>query len=212
MTTNPNTPYGLQPYTLQGSKDWRDSVVVYLANTTNAMYVGDPVVKVAASADINGINTVNLVAAGSSHPITGVVVGFQGSGAPQLGNYNPGSLFSLSGTPGPAFKPANTANFYVLVADDPSLLYVAQSNDSGTATAPAATIVGKNANLVSGAGSAFTGWSGWMLNSGSVGTSANAQVNIVGVLPEADNVVGSVNAKFIVRLNNSTEVNAATGI
>lgn len=215
MATNPATPYGLQPIQIQGAKDWRDSCTVYYvpAATTNAMYVGDPVIKLAASADVNGINGVNLAAAGSSNRITGVIVGFQGKGTTQLGSYNPGSLFGLSGNPGPAYKPANDASaWYVLVADDPQTVFAIQSNDSGNGTAPAATIVGKNANLVAGAGSIYTGWSGWQLNSASTGTAANAQLNIIGVLPEPDNVAGSVNCKFIVRLNQPTEVNAVAGI
>lgn len=212
---NPNTPAGLVPIQTKIGAVWRDSVNVYYvpAATTNAMYVGDPVVKLAASADVNGIDGVNLVAAGSSHPITGVIVGFQGKGTTQLGNYNPGSLFGLSGNPGPAYKPANDASaWYVLVMDDPNTLFWVQSNDSGNGTVPASTIVGKNANLAAGAGSIYTGWSGWLLNSASVGTAAAAQVSIVGVLPESDNLAGSANAKYLVRLNNSTEANGATGI
>jgi hypothetical protein len=211
--TNPVTSYGLAPIQTKIAADWRNSVNVYYvpASTTNAMYVGDPVIKLAASADVNGINGVNLAAAGSANRITGVIVGFQGKGSTQLGNYNPGSLFGLSGTPGPAYKPANDASaWYVLVNDDPNTLYAIQSNDSGGV--PASTIVGKNANLASGAGSVYTGWSGWQLAANSVGTSSSAQLNIVGVLPEADNVAGSASAKFLVRINQDTEVNAATGI
>ena len=210
---NPNTPQGLVPIQSRTAQQWRDSVHLYSvpANTTNAMYVGDPVIKLAASADVNGIDGVNLATAGSSNRITGVIVGFQGKGTTQLGNYNPGSLFGLSGNPGPAYKPANdTSVWYVLVMDDPTTEFYVQSNDSGGA--PASTIVGKNANLASGAGSIYTGWSGWQLAANQVGTSANAQLNVVGVLPEADNVAGSANCKFVVRINQSTEVNAATGI
>lgn len=211
--SNPNTAYGLQPVQIQGAKDWRDSVNTYFvpANTTNAMYVGDPVIKLHASADVNGINGVNLATAGSGNSITGVIVGFQGKGAAQLGNFNPGSLFGLSGNPGPAYKPANdTSAWYVLVADDPSTVFSVQSNDSGGV--PASTIVGLNANLASGAGSIYTGWSGWQLAANSTGVGSTKQLNIIGVLPESDNLPGSANCKFIVRLNNSTEANAVAGI
>lgn len=211
--SNPNTPYGLQPVQIQGAKSWRDSCNIYYvpASTTNAMYVGDPVIKLAASADVNGINGVNLATAGTNNKITGVIVGFQGKGSAQLGNYNPGSLYGLSGNPGPAYKPANdTSAWYVLVADDPSTIFSVQSNDSGSV--PASTIVGKNANLASGTGSAYTGWSGWQLASNTTETASGGQVNIVGVLQEADNLAGSANCKFLVRINNSTEANAAAGI
>lgn len=212
---NPNTPAGLVPVQTKTAQAWRDSVNVYFvpALTASALYVGDPVIKTAGLADVNGIDGVTIATAGSTNRITGVVVGFQGKGAAQLGNYNPGALFGLSGNPGPAYRPASDpTDWYVLVMDDPNTLFSVQSNDSGNGTVPASTIVGKNGNLVSGAGSIYTGLSGWMLNSASTGTAANAQLNIVGVLPEADNLAGSANCKFLVRINQSTEVNAATGI
>lgn len=197
---NPNTPYGLQVVQRTGGAAWRDSLTMYYvpANTTNAMYVGDPVIKVAASADANGVNGVNLATAGTNNRITGVICGF----VPQ---------FALAGTPGPAYKPANASQaYYVLVNDDPGALYAIQSNDSGGA--PAATVVGKNANLVAAAGSPYTGWSGWKLAANQIATTNTYQVNIVGFLPSPDNVPGATNAKLLVRLNTDTEVNGATGI
>lgn len=213
VTANTNAPYGLQPVQIQGAKDWRDSVSLYYvaANTTNAMYVGDPVIKLHNGADANGVNGVNLASAGTSNRITGVIVGFNGKGTATLGNYNPGSLFGLSGNPGPAYKPANdTSAWYVLVADDPSTVFSIQSNDSGGV--PAATVVGQNANLASGTGSAYTGWSGWVLAANQITTTSTYQLNIIGVDPSPNNLVGGTNVKFLVRLNQSTEVNAATGI
>lgn len=208
MAANPNTPFGLQPIQRLGTAEFRNSLSLYFvpAAKTNAIYVGDPVLKVAASADANGVDGVDLAAATGN--ITGVVVGFYGVCA--SGAANP-SFFGLSATPGPAYRPATTSqDYYVLVSDDPSQLYMVQSNDSGGA--PAATVVGKNANLVVGTGSAYTGWSGWMLAANSVATTNTLQVNIVGFLREADNVPGQANAKLLVRLNTSTEVNGATGI
>ena len=210
---NPNSPYGLQPIQIQGGKAWRDSVNLYsvAASDANALYVGDPVIKVTASADVNGINAVTLATGGTANQITGVIVGFQGKGTTQLGNYNPGSLFGLSGTPGPAYKPASDPSvWYVLVNDDPSTLYSVQSNDSGGA--PASTIVGRNANLVAGAGSPYTGWSGWELASNTVGTGLTLQVSIKGVLPETDNLAGSANCKYIVQINDQTEQLPHAGI
>jgi len=197
---NNNTPYGLVPIQRTGGASWRDSLTMYYvpAATTNAMFVGDPVIKLTGSADANGVNGINLATAGTSNRITGVICGF----VPQ---------FALSGTPGPAYKPANaTQVYYALVNDDPAALYTIQSNDSGGA--PAVTVVGKNANLASGAGSVYTGWSGWQLAANQVATTSTYQLNILGFLPEADNTPGSAHAKLLVRINQDTEVNAATGI
>ncbi len=210
---NPNTPQGLVAVQRNGSAEWRNNLSVYqvAANTTAAMYVGDPVIKVTSSADVNGINGVVLATAGTNHAITGAIQGFLGTGVAQLGQPGAASFFGLSGTPGPAYKPANaTAVYYVLVSDDPNQLYAIQSNDSGGA--PAATVVGKNANLATGSGSQYTGWSGWQLAANQIATTSTYQVNIKGFLPEIDNLPGSAHAKLLVTLNNDTEVPPATGI
>lgn len=210
---NANTPYGLQLVQGRGISDFRSAFEVFkvAANTTNAIYVGDPVIKLAASADVNGIDGINLATAGTNHAITGVVVGFLGTGTAVLGQPGAASFFGLSGTPGPAYKPANAAPvYYALVCTDPNAVYSIQSNDSGGN--PAATNVGKNANLASGSGSQYTGWSGWLMAANQIATTSTYQVNIIGVDPVANNVAGSANCKFLVRINNSTEGLAATGI
>jgi hypothetical protein len=213
---NPDTPFGLQLYQRDGAADFRASLNVYkvAAGTTNAMYVGDPVIKLTASADVNGINGVNLATAGTGNSITGVICGFLGVGTAQLGSSWSPSFFGLSATPGPAYKPANAVDvYYVLVCDDPDALFVIQSDDGGGD--PASTIVGRNANLASGAGSPYTGWSGWQLDVSTIGTTASNQMQVVGVLQEADNVVGTTqtDGKFIVKINRSTvRNNAVAGI
>src|SRR5690348_5366763 len=114
---NPNTPWGLSPVQQNGAASWRDSLRTYqiAANTTSAMYVGDPVIKVAASADVNGINGVVLATAGTNHPITGVICGFLGTGTAQLGQPAAASFWP-PGSGGPLYKPASSASvFYVLV-------------------------------------------------------------------------------------------------
>lgn len=207
---NPNTPMGLVPINRLDGASWRDSLTMYFvpAAQTNALYVGDPVIKQAASADTNGVNGVDLATAGSTNKITGVVCGFVGVCV--AGTANP-SLFGLSATPGPTYRPATTSlDYYVLVNDDPEAEFVIQSNDSGGTLA--VTAVGKNANLVAGTGSAYTGWSGWLLAANTVAAGATLQVNIKGFLPEADNVAGSANAKVIVSINLPTETNNTAGI
>lgn len=213
---NPNTPYGLVPVTRLDGANWRDSLTMYFvpAAYTNALYVGDPVIKKAASADVNGVNAVDLAAAGAGNLITGVVCGFLG--ACTAGKGGPISFFTLSGNPGPAYRPASTSqDWYVLVNDDPEAEFIIQENDNygGTAGTPLpVAAVGKNANLVSGTGSPYTGWSGWMLNSNGVNTTQNFQLNIKGFLAEADNVAGAAYAKVIVSINQHTEIPNSLGI
>ena len=160
---NPNTPQGLVPLRRIDGAKWNDSARKYFvpAANTHALFVGDPVIKVAGSADSQGVNGVDLAAAGDGDKITGVVVGFVGSCA--AGAANPG-FFGSSGQPGPYYRPASTTlDYYVLVVDDPEVEFAIQSNDNGGI--PAATIVGKNVDLVSGAGSQYTGLSGWHVRS-----------------------------------------------
>jgi hypothetical protein len=212
---NPNTPFGLSPINRLDGAGWRDSLTLYFvpAAQTNALYVGDPVIKKAAAADTNGVNAVDLASAGAGNLITGVVCGFYGVCA--AGAAAP-SFFGLSGTPGPAFRPATTSlDYYVLVNDDPEAEFVIQENDNvgGVAGTPlAVTAVGKNANLVSGTGSQYTGLSGWMLQANGTATTQNFQLNIKGFLQEADNVAGAAFAKVIVSINQHTETPNSAGI
>lgn len=210
---NPNSPAGLQLTQAYGQADYRASLDVFYvkASVTNAIFVGDPVIKVTNSADVNGINEAILATAGTSNRITGVVCGFLGTGNATLGQPAGASFFGLSGTPGPAYKPANNSTpYYMLVCTDPQAQYVIQSNDSGGNLAVGS--VGRNANLASGNGSIYTGWSGWTLAANTVGTASGNQLTITGFLPEVDNVPGNANAKVLVRINQNTEVNASTGI
>lgn len=207
---NQNTPYGLQPVQRLDGATWADSLRVYFvpAAQTNALFVGDPVIKVAASADTKGVNGVDLATAGTGNQVTGVVCGFVGSCV--AGTANP-SFFGLSGTPGPAYRPASTAmDYYVLVNDDPEAQFYIQENDAGAPLTVAT--VGKNANLVAGAGSVFTGGSGWMLNVTGTGTGATLQLRIIGFAPEPTGVPGAANAKVIVQINNHTELPHQAGI
>ena len=213
MASNPNVPEGLRPLRRLDGATWGDSLGVYYvpAANTNALYVGDPVLKVAASADVNGVNGVDL--AGTTGKITGVVCGFLGVCA--AGNGNP-AFFGLSATPGPAYRPASTAlDYYVLVNDDPEVEFLVQADNnyggvSGT-TVPVAA-VGKNANLKSGTGSVYTGLSGWQLDSNTIATTSTLQLNIVGFYTDSANLPGNLYAKLIVRLNTATELSGQAGI
>ena len=102
VAANPNTPMGLQPYQRRGSASYRANTHMYYvaAADSNAIYVGDPVKRVATPASANGIPTVTLASAGTSNLITGVVVGFVGVG-PATQNSPQGNFWGAAGTPGP---------------------------------------------------------------------------------------------------------------
>lgn len=212
VAANPNTPYGLQPIKRLDGATWQNSLRTYFvaAAKTNALYIGDPVIKLNAGADVNGVPGVDLAAAGTAAQITGVVCGFLGVST--AGSGNTPSFFGLSATPGPAYRPATTAlDYYVLVNDDPEALFAIQSSDTGGV--PSATnLVGLNANLIAGTGSPYTGWSGWQLNPSGAGTGATIQCRVIGVLGEQGNAVGGTHCKFVVQINDHTELPHQAGI
>jgi hypothetical protein len=126
--------------------------------------------------------------------VTGVVVGFRPS-ATVISN---------------GYRAASTAE-YVLVADDPDLLFEVQEDAVGGALA--AVDVGLNADLVSGTGSTTTHRSGWQLDTSTKATTSTLQCRVAGFVQRPDNVIGA-NAKVYVRLNKSTQVGAvgSTGL
>lgn len=211
---NPNTPYGLQPMRRLDAARWGDNLRRYFipASNANAFYVGDPVVKVTGSADVNGVNGITLATAGTTNKVTGVICGFLGYSTAGSGNTP-----TLYGLPvGPAYVPASTAvDWYALVNDDPETQWLIQANANFggvPGTAIPVTSVGQNINLLAGTGSVYTGWSGWQANSNSIATTVGFQLNIVGINIDAQNAPVAQFQKLIVRLNTSTELSGQVGI
>lgn len=201
MANNANTPYGFQPVQSQIAYRPNQQVYCLAASVTNAIFLGDPVIKTATSSDAtHGYETVILATAASANKITGIVTGF-------LGTDPNGAFFSLSGTPGPAYKASNLATkTWCMVETSTDAVFAVQCTGTPTASA-----VGKNVNGVSGQGGKYTGWSGWQV-SATVTTNATAQFQVVGFLQDVSNVVGNKFPKLLVRINNSTETPAAIGI
>jgi hypothetical protein len=109
------------------------------------------------------------------------------------------------------YRPAST-DCYVLVADDPDLVFECQEDAVGGALAVAD--VGLNADMTSGSLSTVTGRSGFQLDTSTKATTATLQLRIVGFVQRVNNEVGNANAKVLVRFNLPTETGAAgsTGV
>lgn len=132
VASNPNIPQGLVPFQRLDGAKWSDRLRKYYvpAAQTNPLFIGDPVLKQAASADVNGVNGVDLALAGSTNRITGVVCGFLGSCA--AGSANPNLLTNGIGV-GPMYRPATTTlDWYVLVNDDPEAEWQIQADNNST--------------------------------------------------------------------------------
>jgi hypothetical protein len=214
MPANVTTASGLFPIRRLDGAKWADNLRPYRipAAQGSAVFVGDPVLKLAASAlNADGVPAAALATAGVGNRITGVCCGFLGACAAGAGVAN-ASMFGFSGQPGNVYRPAATAlDYYALVNDDPEAEYVVMSNDNG-GIPTAAAVVGKNVNLVAGAGSIYTGWSGWVFDPSTAGVGATLQFRITGVLGEPDNTVGLANCRFVGQINVPTELPNTAGI
>lgn len=149
-----------------------------LAGDSTALFVGD-LVKLAGSADTNGLRSVAQAAAGD--PVVGVVVGF---------DVDPTNLNT------PQYRAASTARV-VYVADDPSIIFEAQADD-----ALAAADHGLNVNFVVGAGSTLTGASGMEVDSSTKATTAALPLKFIGWSNKQGNETNAANNKVLVKINN----------
>jgi hypothetical protein len=204
---NANMARGLIPYANIWGAKYNGSFNTYFvpAAYATALFIGDPVDIVSSSNDANGIPAVQIATVGS--PILGVVMGVINGG-------DMGAMTAITRDL-PVYRPASTA-LYVAVCDDPSLLYELQDDASTQATAPK-LFAGKNANLVSGAGSTVTGYSGWQMAASTVAVTNTLDLKIIRPLQQVDNTIGttantSMNAKWLVKLNNSRFANLIAGI
>lgn len=188
---NTNAPRGFRPVRYKDGKPYTGAVNRYFvpASDATALFIGDPVV-LAGNADADGVPTATRATAAGGAFITGVMVGI----APTTRDT-------------PTFRAASTAA-YILVADDPDLMFECQEDAVGGALA--ATSVGLNADFIVGAGSTVTGLSGCQLDSSTAATTNTLQFRIAGFTQRADNEIGA-NAKMNVFINLHTSRNL-TGI
>jgi hypothetical protein len=190
---NINGPFGLRPYSMKSGAPYNGAIRVYYVPASNptALYLGDPVVNITNSSDGNGIQTVQVASAGDSNQILGA---FQG-----ITNNAGQTVITLQQTQTPYLAASQAA--YVMVSDDPDLLYAVQEDGSGGASMVSGAS-GRNANLLSGTGNNYSGQSGWTMQTSSLATTAAHQLRIIQLLQEPDNAVGQY-ARWLVKLNQA---------
>lgn len=194
---NPNTPRGIQPYAYAWGAPWGGAVRTYYVPVGNptALFFGDPVAPITNSSDGNGVPTAEIATAGATNYILGAFMGISNNAGsaviPVLQNQTP-------------YLPAGQAA-YIYVSDDPFLLYEVQEDSVGGSMVSGAS--SRNADLIAGAGSTITNFSGWQLDSSTLGTGNTLQMRIIQALQEIDNTVGSANAKWLTKLNLSSMLN-----
>lgn len=169
--------FGLRPVRHLNGNPWNGAVQKYcvLASYTNAIGIGEAVIKKADGCDATGIPYVDLSAVTATSKITGVVCGF----API-----PGDLSNIYRKTG-----ALSADRYVYVCDDPSVVYEIQCEGTFTQT-----MCGLNALLIrTHTVNTTTGVSGTELDCGSTtapAADATYQVTILRLAQYPDNSIG----------------------
>ena len=188
---NANRPSGLSPVSYLNGTPWSGQARQYYIDSANdsAFSIGDPVA-LSGSADSNGVPGIQLATAGTGNAVLGCIV--SGPGIAYGGALvNPSNLDT---TVIPATK---TRGFYVLVCDDPNVIFEIQEGGAGAALTVAN--VGTNANLLSGTNNGYL--SGWTFNNATLATTATLQLQLLGLQPRLDNAFGQY-AKWLVRINN----------
>lgn len=193
--SNSNVPSGLRPINDNGTP-WSGQGTLCAVPSSQAgnIFLGDPVIALGGT-DAYGCPLVGIASAGATNVVLGSMISI--SNGPSGGGG--GAVFTVTRDL-PVYRQASIAN-YIFITDDPNQLFTVQEDSVGGAIA-AATGGFANGNLVAGAGSTVTGFSGWQLQSSGVSSSANPtyQLRLLGLVRGPDNAIG-VNAKWVVRLN-----------
>jgi len=171
---NIDFPRGLQVY----GNCIRATQYKLTSNYAQDLFIGDPVINA-------NTGYVTIATAGSTNAILGAIIG----------------IYDLNEVPLQYWDTGHTGVGYVLVADSPEQLFVAQGD--GDTTYLDFADRGGNINLNSGSGSTVNYLSGWELDdSATAGSDANAQVRLIKPVPVEGNGIGTANCDWIIRINN----------
>ena len=196
---NANKPFGFAPVrSISGT--WGEQTTMYYIPSTdnNAYYIGDAVIS-AAAGDTNGIPGVNK-ATGGTETLRGVIAGVLpvNPNVPSI----QGTTLDLEDLYIPATK---THDYYVLVVDDPSVVFAMQGD--ATATNQIAANCNKNCSFTVASGATTQSLSGSVINSGSINTTNSLNLKLMGLQQVPGNAFGAY-AIWLVKINLH-ELNAA---
>lgn len=198
---NINAANGFSPVGSIVGASWAEKARLYvIPSTDTSQYgIGDVVLSL-AGADVNGVP--NVIKATASDIPRGVIVGID----PVLtsGVSLAGTTLGLETIAIPATK---TKAYYVMVVDDPNVIFEIQG--SGTATAAAS--INKNASPVIANPATGSPFSGTQLDTGTLNTTNTLMLKIIGVAqrPGTD---FTANAKFLVKFNRHEFFGSTAGV
>lgn len=198
---NLNAPFGLAAVShLMGAYRGQGRTYSIPSSDPNAYAIGDPVT-LGGGADANGVPTCVLATAGGANLVLGAIVGIGGKAFGGAIGVNP--LGNQDTTIIPATK---TANYYVLVEDDPYVIF--QCMEQYTGTALTAAEVGLNASLVAGTNNGYL--SAWAIDNAGEATTSTLQVKLLGLAQIPGNAFG-IGAIWNVLINQHCYKAGSTG-
>ena len=208
---NSNTPNGLQAV-YNSALGPTKTTPYYVSNAQAALAIGTPVKLTGTS------NSNNVISGGQEWPagtLPGIALATGADANAVLGsivsiNFNPTNQLvpSASGASVSAsYVPAST-EAVVFVADSPDQEFLIV--DDGTALA--VTDIGLNANLTIGTVNAFTGQDSTSLDTSTPATTSTFQLKILRLNNRPNNVIGSANAEYVVKINNHQLANVTAGV
>lgn len=181
---NIDFPRGLQPW----GNLLRATEYKIAASYGTSLFIGDPVI--ATGTDRN----VSIATAGTGNKILGAIL----------------AIYDVNKVPIDYFVASTATAAYVLVADHPDQVFVAQG-DGDTSYLDINDCNG-NVNLIGGTGSTFNYRSGWELNdSDTGGSTAGDQIRLVRPAEIPGNTVGIANCLWICRINNHQALQGIVG-
>lgn len=184
-------PRGLVPSRYLDGSAWNGATNMYcIPSSDGSIYGPGDVVKSAAGGDANGIPYVQKAA--GTDTARGVVIAVV-TAAPNLPSTQ-GTNLDLTTQAIPATK---TKDYYVLVADDPTLIFEVQDNGASALTS---TACNKNASLIVANPTSPQQNSATSLSCASVNTTQGLNIKIMGLVQKPNNAYG-VYASWLVRFN-----------
>jgi len=167
------------------------------ASDSTVIMVGDAVKLSGDARAASGAPTVTRVSAATDIPV-GIVVGIAFTGVGDLTNMPPVNDLNT-----PVYRRASTDR-YLLVADDPNLIYEVQYAGTSVAAATITANVMQNGQFTLTAGNTASGSSGMQLDSAGLATTATLPLKIVGFPNRPDNIPGDQFFSYYVKLNSAS--------
>lgn len=168
------------------------SIYFVPASDSSVIMVGDVVKLLGDARSPTGVPTVTRHAGGATEAAVGVVIGILFSGVGDAQNVPPVNDLNT-----PVYRRASTDR-YLLVADDPNLVFEVQTSGAALATAD----IGLNCEIAATAGSTTSGASGMSANLTNKNATATTPLKLVGFPYRPDNQIGDAFTRVYVTINN----------